>query len=99
MRFIKPILNTAALAVLLAAAPARAEEWTRGEIRKVDAANQKLTIKHEYIRSIDMPPMTMVFTVADPALLQERKPGEAIRFVVEMREGKMLVTRLEPASP
>jgi Cu/Ag efflux protein CusF len=55
---------TAAL-VSLAAPAAHAEEWTNGEVRKIDAANAKITLKHEYIKVIDMPPMAMVFPLAD----------------------------------
>ena len=38
-------------------------------MRKVDKAGGKLTLKHGEIKSLDMPPMTMVFEVKDKALL------------------------------
>ncbi|CAM8667353.1 COG5569 Uncharacterized conserved protein [Comamonadaceae bacterium] len=68
----------------------------QGEIRKVDKAAAKITIKHGDIPSIEMPPMTMVFTVKDPALLDIAKPGDKVRFDVMSEGGKYVVTRLEP---
>ncbi len=44
---------------------------TEGEVRKVDAAAQKLTVKHGRIENLGMSPMTMVFRVKDPAFLQD----------------------------
>ena len=46
-------------------AAASAAEMAAGEIRKVDKDAKKLTIKHGEIKSLDMPPMTMVFQVKD----------------------------------
>ncbi len=68
----------------------------QGEIRKVDKAAAKITIKHGDIPSIEMPPMTMVFTVKDPALLDIAKSGDKVRFDVMKEGGKYVVTRLEP---
>ena len=85
---------TAAL-VSLAAPAAHAEEWTNGEVRKIDAANAKITLKHEYIKVIDMPPMSMVFPLADAMQLDGLKPGYAVRFVVDVQSGKMLITQFE----
>jgi Cu/Ag efflux protein CusF len=42
---------------------------TEGEIRKVDAATRKITIKHGELKNLAMPAMTMVFQVKDPAML------------------------------
>ncbi len=67
-----------------------------GEIRKIDKAAAKITIKHGDIPSIEMPPMTMVFTVKDPALLDIAKPGDKVRFDVMNEGGKYVVIRLEP---
>ena len=82
----------------LNAPPAHADDWTKGEERKKEAPNPKLTLKHEYIKVIDMPPMAMVFPVADGKLLDGLKPGDAVRFVVDVQGGKMLITRIEPVA-
>lgn len=71
-------------------------EMTAGEIRKVDKEASKITIKHSEIKSFDMPAMTMVFTVKDPALLEKAKPGDKVKFVVVREEGKFVVTDIQP---
>jgi len=43
-----------------------------------------------------MPPMSMVFQVRDPALLDKLKPGDKIRFSAEKLEGAFVVTAIEP---
>ena len=71
---------------------------TEGEVRKVDKEAKKLTIRHGPIANLDMPPMTMVFQVQDPGLLDAVKAGDKIRFRAEKAGGAYTVTRLEPAN-
>ena len=68
-----------------------------GEVRKVDKGAKKLTIKHGEIKSLDMPPMTMVFQVKDGALLDALKAGDRIRFVAEKTPSGYAVTVVQPA--
>ncbi|MBE7417949.1 MAG: copper-binding protein [Ideonella sp.] len=70
---------------------------TDGEIRKVDKAAGKLTIKHGEIRNLDMPPMTMVFQVKSAALLDQLKAGDKVRFHVEKAASGYVVTTIERA--
>jgi Cu(I)/Ag(I) efflux system protein CusF len=44
-----------------------------------------------------MPPMTMVFQVKDPAMLDQVKAGDKIRFSAEKTGGAYTVTTLQPA--
>lgn len=76
------------------AAAASAADMTDGEVRKVDKDQKKLTIKHGEIKSLDMPPMTMVFQVKDNAMLDKLKPGDKIRFAVEKTATGYVVTDL-----
>lgn len=69
---------------------------TKGVITRIDAANGKVGIKHEAIDNLKMPPMTMVFRVADPALLKGLKVGDAIHFHAESQSGKLTVTAIQP---
>jgi Cu/Ag efflux protein CusF len=65
---------TAAALVLAAAsglAQTAAPDMAEAEIRKVDRDARKVTLKHGPIKNLDMPPMTMVFQVPDPALLDK----------------------------
>jgi len=89
----KRILAGALLALAL---PVLAQQLADGEIRKVDKKARTVTIKHGPIPAIDMPPMTMVFQVKDPKMLDQVKPGDKVRFQAEMLAGgKVAVTRIE----
>jgi Cu/Ag efflux protein CusF len=68
-----------------------------GEVRKVDKGAKKLTIKHGEIKSLDMPPMTMVFQVKDGALLNALKAGDKIRFMAEKTPSGYAVTEVRLA--
>ena len=72
-------------------------DMAEGEIRKVSKDTGKLTIKHGPIKSLDMPPMTMVFTAKNPALLDKVAVGDKVRFSVVDEGGQMLVTDIQPA--
>jgi Cu(I)/Ag(I) efflux system periplasmic protein CusF len=69
-------------------------ELTAGEVRKVDKDAGKLTIKHGEIKNLEMPPMTMVFRVKDPALLDQVKTGDRVRFSAEKIDGAFTVTNI-----
>lgn len=69
---------------------------TEGEVRKVDLESAKVTIKHGEIKNLDMPAMTMVFTVRDKGALSAVKPGDKIRFVAQSEGGKLIVTDILP---
>ena len=83
-------------ALLTLAAWAQTAELSEGEIRKIDQAAGKITIAHGEIKSIDMPPMTMVFTVKNPALFDALKKGDKVRFAVVREDGKLVLTEIVP---
>jgi Cu/Ag efflux protein CusF len=68
-----------------------------GEIRKVDKDAKKITIKHGPLQNLDMPAMTMVFQVKDPALLDSVKAGDKVKFQAERIGGAFTVTLIEAA--
>jgi Cu(I)/Ag(I) efflux system protein CusF len=68
---------------------------TDGEIRKVDVAGQKLTVKHGRIENLDMSAMTMVFRVKDPAFLTAVKPGDKVKMKVERIDGALTIVELQ----
>lgn len=70
---------------------------TAGVIKRVDAPNGKLTIKHEDIKNLDMPGMTMVFTLRDKAAASQFASGDAVKFAVEMQGQTMVITAIERA--
>ncbi|MHB1084968.1 MAG: copper-binding protein [Thiobacillus sp.] len=67
-----------------------------GVVRKIDTANSKVTLKHGPIVNMDMPGMTMVFRVQSPDQLKNMKVGDAVKFHVEMMNGAMTVTQIQP---
>jgi Cu/Ag efflux protein CusF len=44
-----------------------------------------------------MPPMTMVFQVKDPAMLEQVKAGDKVKFQVEKIGSAYTVTKIEAA--
>lgn len=78
-------------------AMANPADMAEGEIRKIDRDAKKITLKHGEIKSLDMPPMTMVFQVRDAALLDKIKTGDKVRFKAENAGGAMVVTEIQPA--
>lgn len=72
-----------------------ATSMTDGEVRKVDKDAKKITIRHEPLQNLDMPAMTMVFQVSEPAMLEQVKAGDKIRFQAEKVGGAYTVTRME----
>ena len=68
---------------------------TKGVISRIDTQNGKVGIKHEAIANLKMPPMTIVFQVADPALMEGFKVGDAVSFHAESPAGKLTVTKLQ----
>ena len=71
--------------------------FTDAEVRKVDRAAGKVTLKHGPIANLEMPPMTMVFRVADAGVVGDLKPGDKVRFRAEQVSGAYHVQRIEKA--
>ena len=92
-----PATPPAATAPAAAATTTAAADLVAGEVRRIDVANKKITLKHAEIKSISMPPMTMVFQVRDAALLEQVKVGDKVAFVAEKGNGGYVVTQLQPA--
>jgi Cu/Ag efflux protein CusF len=95
----------AVLISLLCAMPALGDDkhhpdagaFADGEVRKVDKDAKKITIKHGPLQSLDMPAMTMVYRVKDPAMLDRVKAGDKVKFVAEKVDNALTVTTIEKA--
>lgn len=88
-------LHATAATVKATATATATADMTEGEVRKIDKANKKITLKHGAIKNLDMPPMTMVFQAADPSLLDKVKVGDKVRFVAANPGGKLTVTEIQ----
>ncbi|WP_426175386.1 copper-binding protein [Massilia sp. TWR1-2-2] len=81
-----------------AAATQAAQPQSDGEIKKVDKEVGKITIKHGRLANLDMAPMTMVFKVKDPTMLEQVKVGDKVKFTAEKLSGALTVTALQSAT-
>jgi len=76
---------------------AQAPAMSEGVVRKIDAANAKITLRHGPIANLDMPAMTMVFRVQPPELLSSLKVGDTVKFHAESIDGAFTVTAIRAA--
>ncbi len=68
-----------------------------GEVRRVDKDAKKITLRHGPLQNLDMPAMTMVFQVKDPAMLDQVKVGDKVKFRAEKLDAAYTITVLQPA--
>jgi Cu/Ag efflux protein CusF len=101
MRRLLSLLAALAIATPLYAQPmtppaAQASVMSEGVVRKIDAANGKITLRHGPLVNLDMPAMTMVFRVQSPKLLSGVKVGDKVKFHAESANGGFIVTAIQP---
>lgn len=72
-------------------------DMTDGEVKKIDKSTNKITLKHGEIKNLDMPGMTMVFKIKDPAALDTLKAGDKVKFRAEKADGAIVVTEIQVA--
>ena len=70
---------------------------TQGQVRKVDKANGRITLKHGEIKNLGMAPMAMEFEVKDRASIDKLKVGDHVRFKASYVSGKYIVTEIRIA--
>jgi Cu(I)/Ag(I) efflux system protein CusF len=83
------------LSALTLGALAQALPLAEGEVRRIDKATGKISLKHGEIKNLDMPPMSMVFQVKDPALLGRVKAGDKVLFTADKIDGNYTVMSIE----
>ena len=92
------IVTAFAMAMTAAVALAQGASTVDGEVKKVDEAAGKITLKHGPIKSLDMDePMTMVFRVKDPAMLKQVKVGDKVQFEAEKAPAGITITKMQKA--
>ena len=94
-KYATPMAVATAMAVVSLATPLAFAQQAeaRGEVRRVDPGAGTVTIKHDAIKALDLPAMTLVYD-ADPALLAKIKAGDKVRFTAERKDGKYVVTAI-----
>lgn len=91
--------NSVAAPAATAKATPTASPMAEGEVKKIDQATGRITIKHGPLANLDMPGMTMVFRVKHPAMLEQVKSGDKIRFNAEKMNGALTVVAMEADTP
>lgn len=69
--------------------------WVAAEIRKIDTAQGKVTLRHAEIPNLSMDPMTMIFNVAPTVDLNAFKVGDAVKFQAERQLKGLTVIAIE----
>ncbi|KWE39813.1 RND transporter MFP subunit [Burkholderia territorii] len=71
---------------------------TDAEVKRVDPASGKITLKHGALENVGMPPMTMAFKAKDAAMLGEVRAGDKVKVRVENVNGTLTIVKLVKAS-
>jgi Cu/Ag efflux protein CusF len=95
MKLIKSLALVAGIAISATAALAEEVVWTKGEVVKVDLAQSKVTVKHEEIKNLDMPGMTMVFFAPEKSVIEGLKEGDKKEFQFGDMNGRMIVKQVK----
>lgn len=94
------LLGSAPFVVQSTEMPAeQSAQLAEGEIRKINKEAGKVTIKHGPLANLDMPPMTMVFQLKDPSVIDTLAVGDKIRFVAEKIGGTYTLEHVEKVGP
>ena len=84
------------LASILTSAAAFAQNaMVQGEIKKIDAAAGKITLKHGPIKNLEMDAMTMVLRVNDSGMLKNLKVGDKVKFEAERASEGVTITKMQ----
>ena len=98
----KPVHTLAAtmLTAILSLSAATAQgSAVQGEVRKIDEAAGKVTLKHGPIRNLGMDVgMTMTFRVKDPAMLKDVQVGDKVEFEAEQAASGYTVTKMQKSN-
>lgn len=94
----KTITSIIAVATIIVGAIGGASaQSSDGEVRKIDQAAGKITLKHGPIKALDMTDesMTMVFRVQDPAMLKQVKVGDKVKFDADRVNGQITIIKMQ----
>lgn len=84
----------ASIALTAYTVPAVAQEATAsGEVRRIDAQAGKITIKHGAIADLQLPAMSLVYTIA-PDLLVGVQPGDKVKFTAKRENDQYIITKI-----
>jgi Cu(I)/Ag(I) efflux system protein CusF len=71
----------------------------QGRVLEIDKNAGEITIRHGYLPELSMDPMSMIFVVADPALLDRVRKGDRVKFKAGLVAGRFAVISITPVRP
>jgi Cu/Ag efflux protein CusF len=74
-----------------------AGELADGEVRRIDKARGTVLLKHGEIKNLGMGAMTMSFKLKDPAMADQLKEGDKVKFTAEQKGEDLIVTSIRKA--
>ena len=83
-----------ALVLLFAGTAFAQTHQTTGVVKRIDAAKGVVSVKHEPVKSLNWPGMTMNFAVRDPKLLAGVKPEQQVTFEFIEDKGRYVITSI-----
>jgi len=78
-------------------AASAAAEPADGEVRRIDKSRGTVLLRHGEIKSINMGAMTMSFKLKDPAMADQLKEGDKVKFTVEPKGEDLIITSIRKA--
>jgi Cu(I)/Ag(I) efflux system protein CusF len=91
----KTLTAVVAAMALIGGSALAASHDSSGEVVKIDKSAGKITLKHGPLKKLDMDSMTMVFRVADPAMLDAVKAGDKVRFEADRVNGAITIMTMD----
>ncbi len=73
----------------------RHEYMSHGVVRMIDRHAGRMVLRHGPIENLGVPPMTMIFRIKDPKLIEGIESGAAVRFMADRLEGSFTITHIE----
>lgn len=90
---VRLFLMAALLISVIPASFAQSNE-TNGEVKKIDKAEGKVTLRHGPIKNLDMDQMTMVLRVQDAKMLDGLAVGDKVMFEADRINGQITITKI-----
>ncbi len=90
----KFLLKLVLLLSFVGAALAQGHQAT-GVVKRVDAVKGVVLLKHDPIKSLGWPGMTMDFSVRDKKLLQGLKPEQKVTFEFVEEKSRYVITSIK----
>lgn len=69
--------------------------WIAAKVVKVEPAKSRVVLDHQRIELVNMDAMVMPFKVLPGVKLDGFKPGDKVRFTVELKNDHLLIDAME----